>query len=133
MNCTCCGANLHEQEKECRYCGEPSIQHGARVERPVVHVDVHQHYSESDASHTRAKHIYVEHHTRHKSERNRLTLLLLCIFLGRYGVHKFYQGKPGMGLLHLATHGLFYIGWIYDIIDIAIGNPVDGEGYPILW
>ena len=46
--------------------------------------------------------------------------LLLCIFLGIFGGHKFYEGKAGMGVLYLITLGLFGIGWIVDVITIAM-------------
>lgn len=44
--------------------------------------------------------------------------LLLCIFLGVFGGHKFYEGKAGMGVLYLFTGGLFGIGLIVDFITI---------------
>ena len=46
--------------------------------------------------------------------------LLLCIFLGILGAHKFYEGKTGMGILYLLTGGLCGIGWVIDIIIIAL-------------
>lgn len=42
--------------------------------------------------------------------------LILCIFLGYLGAHKFYEGKIGMGILYLFTGGLFIVGVIIDII-----------------
>lgn len=39
---------------------------------------------------------------------------LLQTFLGPLGIHKFYLGNVGMGLLWLFTAGLFGLGWIYD-------------------
>lgn len=42
--------------------------------------------------------------------------LLLCVFLGYFGAHKFYEGKIGMGILYLFTCRLFGIGWIIDCI-----------------
>lgn len=50
--------------------------------------------------------------------------LLLCIFLGFLGGHKFYEGKAGMGVLYIFTGGLFFVGVIIDLIAIlAKPNP----------
>lgn len=65
------------------------------------------------------------------SDKNKKTALLLCIFLGLFGVHHFYVGKIGLGILYLFTGGLFGIGWIIDIISIAIGNFKDNTGTPL--
>ena len=46
------------------------------------------------------------------------TALLLCIFLGVLGGHKFYEGKVGTGVLYIFTCGLFGIGVIVDLISI---------------
>lgn len=46
--------------------------------------------------------------------------LVLCIFLGLFGAHKFYEGKFVMGIIYLFTYGLFGIGWIVDIIALAL-------------
>jgi TM2 domain-containing membrane protein YozV len=42
-----------------------------------------------------------------------LTWILLT-FLGVFGIHRFYLGKWGTGLLYLVTAGLLGIGLIYD-------------------
>jgi TM2 domain-containing membrane protein YozV len=39
---------------------------------------------------------------------------ILLTFLGLFGVHRFYMGKWGTGILYLVTLGLFGIGLIYD-------------------
>lgn len=46
------------------------------------------------------------------------TSFLLCLFLGFFGAHKFYEGKTGQGVLYLFTGGLFGIGWIIDTISL---------------
>ena len=39
---------------------------------------------------------------------------ILLTFLGIFGVHRFYLGKWGTGILYLLTLGIFGIGLIYD-------------------
>lgn len=65
------------------------------------------------------------------SDKNKIVALLLCIFLGEIGVHYFYVGRIGMGLLYFFTGGLFGIGWIVDIIKIATGSFYDNVGVPL--
>lgn len=50
--------------------------------------------------------------------RNKWVALLLCIFT--FCGHKFYEGQIGMGLIYLFTAGLFGVGWIIDIISLAL-------------
>lgn len=44
--------------------------------------------------------------------------LLLLIFLGWLGAHRFYLDKPFSGLLYLCTMGLSGIGIIYDLVTL---------------
>ncbi len=63
-----------------------------------------------------------------ESTRSRTVTLLLCIFLGYLGIHRFYVGKIGTGLIWLCTGGLFSIGYIYDMITIILGSFTDDTG-----
>ena len=69
---------------------------------------------------------------RRVSEKSRLITLLLAIFLGVFGIHRFYAGRIASGILYLCTEGLFGIGVIVDIIVIATGSFYDGNGLPIV-
>ena len=50
--------------------------------------------------------------------KNKWVAFFLCLFLGYLGVHRFYEGKIGTGILWLITLGLFGIGWIVDLVII---------------
>ncbi|CAN5912975.1 hypothetical protein BH11BAC7_BH11BAC7_22970 [soil metagenome] len=60
--------------------------------------------------------------------KSQIVALLLCIFLGPLGIHRFYLGYTGMGILYLFTAGLFGIGWIIDIILLIIPNGLTPKG-----
>lgn len=65
------------------------------------------------------------------SRKSKTVALLLCIFLGGAGAHKFYVGKVGMGIVYLCTFGLAGIGWFIDFILILSGNFQDEFGLPL--
>jgi TM2 domain-containing membrane protein YozV len=56
------------------------------------------------------------------------TLFLLSIFLGEFGVDRFYVGKTGTGILKLITLGGFGIWWLIDWIMILSGKFTDKNG-----
>jgi len=62
------------------------------------------------------------------SDKSKTTALLLCIFAGYLGIHQFYVGNIGKGILYIFTGGLFCIGWWIDIFKIASGTFKDGAG-----
>jgi TM2 domain-containing membrane protein YozV len=66
------------------------------------------------------------------SPKSRLAALLLCVFLGYLGIHRFYVGKVGTGIIWLLTGGFFGIGYIVDLILIIVGSFTDQSGLFVL-
>ena len=66
-----------------------------------------------------------------ETEKDWLVALLLCLFLGGIGAHRFYAGKVGSGILYILTAGVFGIGVLVDLIKIITGKFTDKDGNPI--
>jgi len=54
--------------------------------------------------------------------------ILLCFFLGVLGIHRFYVGKIGTGVLQLVTLGGLGIWALVDFIMIVVGKFTDSNG-----
>ena len=97
--CTECGAIINVKAEICPKCG---------VRQPMPN-----YYTSSEAA----------------EQRNRwIVCLLLCWFLGVFGVHRFYTGHTGTGVVQLLTLGGCGIWALIDFIVIVTGNFKDAEG-----
>ena len=61
-------------------------------------------------------------------QKSKITAALLCFFLGALGVHRFYTGKIGTGVIQLLTLGGLGIWAIIDFITILTGFYLDANG-----
>jgi TM2 domain-containing membrane protein YozV len=68
-----------------------------------------------------------------RSEKSAVTTLLLCLFLGAFGIHRFYVGKIGTGILMLITFGGFGLWTLVDLIMIATCNFKDKKEHPLIF
>ena len=138
MKCPNCGAPRNANDRFCIYCKTdyddvPTAKVTPEVEKaqsPVVHVHVHQDAPKPQPE-VQVQRVYVQQPL--KSDRNRLIAFILCLLLGGLGIHKFYLGKTGMGVLYIFTGGLCGIGCLVDLIVLLVGMPVDGRGLLVKW
>ena len=137
MYCANCGSKIDEQSRFCVYCGtemyplgsetsqsysgqasssKSSTQYSSTIEVKVKKPESGNNYSSNYAV----------------SPKSRLVTLVLMLFLGSLGIHYFYAGRIGMGILWLLTGGLFGIGLLIDLILILTGTFKDAYGRPIV-
>lgn len=63
-----------------------------------------------------------------KEGKDWIAALILSIFVGQFGVDRFYTGYVGLGILKLLTLGGCGIWWLIDVILIAMGKFRDSDG-----
>lgn len=61
------------------------------------------------------------------SPRSRTVAAVLAFFLGTLGIHRFYVGKTGTGILMIVTLGAFGVWTLIDFIMILVGSFKDKE------
>ena len=63
-----------------------------------------------------------------KSDQDWTVVILLCLFLGGFGVHRFFVGKTGTGIAMLFTLGGFGIWTMIVLVMIIVGKFEDSDG-----
>lgn len=106
--CKYCGTKIPEDAVICTACGrqveELKTNYNAS-QQPIIINNLNTNTNVNTNNNMGANRPY-----------NKWVAVLLCFFFGVIGVHKFYEGKIGMGVLYIFTVGLFGIGWLVDLI-----------------
>lgn len=120
MYCHNCGSRIGETAKFCKECGA-AVNGNNQQQQPVV-VNVVNNNTNQNINGGR---YYIP-------RKSRWVAFWICLFAGWLGVHKFYLGKTGLGILYLCTFGLCAIGWIFDIFMLFMGLSVDAWGRKLI-
>ncbi len=106
--CKYCGEKIPENAIICTHCGRQVEQ--IKNEQPQVIINNSNSNINNNTNRNNASY--------HGGAKNKWVALLLCLFLGFFGIHKFYEGKILLGIVYLCTFGLFGIGWFVDCISL---------------
>jgi TM2 domain-containing membrane protein YozV len=99
--CQSCGAEVNEKAVVCVKCGVAVNNSNIQVQTGPV------------------------------SDKQWIVALLLSFFLGFLGVHRFYTGHIGIGVIQLLTLGGCGIWALIDLILIIVGSYTDADGLPL--
>lgn len=126
MYCKHCGKEIEDSAKFCQHCGgnlgadakqEPAAQAAPEApQQPVINV-VNQN--------TNVNNVGIPF-------KKKWTAFWLCLFLGEFGIHRFYTGKVFTGIIWMLTLGLCGVGWLLDLIVILCGGFKDKYGFPLV-
>lgn len=122
MYCKKCGKEIADATI-CPACGASQIS-DSDVKQPVV-VDVVNNNTNMNQNNN------INGFIGNYPYKSKWIAFFLCLFLGEFGIHRFYVGKTGTGLIWLFTVGLGGVGWLIDLIMILFGSFRDKAGYPL--
>lgn len=142
-NCITCGAQIEVDAMVCPVCGATQAIQTGNIDKneqiietqnnyshyqepqsqPQPQVIIHQTYSQPYQNNTNQANL--------KSKGTAALLAILLPFFGLCGIHRFYTGHIGIGIIQLLTGGGCLIWQIIDIILIASGSLKDADGRPL--
>jgi len=121
VKCPQCGASVDSAAKECKYCGEaiPAPEAPQQAQQPQYAQQPNVVFVQNQMPPQQAG---IDPYWPVKSK---VTAGLLAILLGGIGIHKFYLGQGGMGVLYLLFSWTFipmFVGFIEGIVYLTTSD-----------
>ena len=107
--CKHCGNKIPEAAVICTHCG-CQVEQLQQTEQPSIVINNSNTNTNVNTN--------VNNAGNGRRAVNKWVSFILCLLLGYFGAHKFYEGKTGTGILYLCTMGLCCFGWLIDCIVI---------------
>ena len=132
MACKSCGARTKSTQRFCEYCGAELGADAPVQTQPVFYppqpivVNV-VNTNTNSSTNVNGRNAYDTYPCK-----SRWMEFFLCVFLGYLGVHRFYVGKVGSGLIYLFTGGFFGLGWVLDALRLLFGTFRDRYGHRLM-
>ncbi|MDD2385526.1 MAG: NINE protein [Bacteroidales bacterium] len=121
-NCIKCGAQIPVDAMICPVCGANQMQQTQEAEQ--------QQFTQQPAQQPIQQPNQAQDNLG-VSDKEKNTALILCVLayvIQIHGIHRFYTGHIGIGIIQLLTWGGCGIWTLVDLIQIASGNFKDAEG-----
>ncbi len=123
-NCTKCAAQIPQNASICPVCGANQSQPTTeQFQQPVYNQQPNNQNNQNNQQYTQ--------NNNSKSKGTTALLAILAPFFGFCGIHRFYTGHIGIGLIQLFTGGGCLIWQTIDIIMILTGSYKDADGKPL--
>lgn len=117
MFCSKCGSKVNGNF--CPTCGSPVNQQNYPSNNAVT---------QAVPSPVQPQTVLINNIDMNRSDKNKWVAFILCLLFGYLGIHRFYVGKIGTGMIYLFTFGIGGLGWVIDGICILCGSFADKKG-----
>lgn len=116
--CKFCGKEIAFEAVVCVHCGRQVEELKKTNDSPNIVINNSSSSTNTNTNTNVNANINTSENILHPcgKRKNKWVAFFLCLCFGLFGIHKFYEGKVGMGILYMFTGGIFGLGWFIDSI-----------------